>query len=224
MKSNPLATRYVAPGKIAWQSHNAPSLSELRSKFVDQLHYRAAIVGPHGSGKSTLLAHLVPMLGNVEFRSATYDLGELASAPDQELAQTEVHDGRMRRVIWLQLRGRAASGRLLRETRSRWTRHGALLVIDGYEQLSRFSRALVLSATRLFGNGLLVTSHHTVCLPTLVRTQVDALLARQILDRALPDDTRARERLLDTERLDGLLEKHHGNMRELFMELYDELQ
>lgn len=266
MKSNPLATRYVAPGKIAWQSsQGAASLAQLRSKFVDQLHCRAAIIGPHGSGKSTLLEQLVPMLGPVQWRGSTVNLderpgseqrhagqlraGHLCAEPScAEQLQTDHlraghsptdhspthhlptehsrtdHSPTERSVVWLQLRGRSASRRLLLETRGRWARRRRLLVIDGYEQLSRSSRCLALLLTQLSGCGLLVTAHRATWLPILCETEVDAVLARMILDQLLPKSALERGRMLDAQRLKTQLERHQGNLRELFMELYDELE
>ena len=222
MKSNPLATRYVAPGKIPWHSHRGPTLGQLHSKFVGQLHCRAAIVGPHGSGKSTLLEHLVPMLGTIALRRSTVNWGEQPRAADTVVPFQNVPSGELRSVVWLRLRGRSASGRLLLETRSEWARPGRLLVIDGYEQLSHFRRWRAMWLTRSSRTGLLVTAHHPTWLPTLIETHVDAALAQQVLEQLLSEDAVDRARMLDAHRLAKLLEKHHGNLRELFMELYDE--
>jgi hypothetical protein len=86
---------------------------------------------------------------------------------------------------------------------------------------------MVLARTQIAGAGLLVTSHRPTWLPTLTETEADPILAQQLLDQLLTSHSREsaeRERLLDTERLRTLLDKHDGNLREVFMELYDELE
>lgn len=127
-------------------------------------------------------------------------------------------------VVWLQMRGRRESSKLLCKTSSQWARPDRVLIIDGYEQLSHFRRAWVALTTLRSSRGLLVTSHRSTCLPTLVRTQVDASLAMRLLDQLLPQDQPQRSELLDAGRLEQLLVKHRGNLRELFMELFDEVQ
>ncbi len=59
---------------------------------------------------------------------------------------------------------------------------------------------------------------------TLTETRVDAALASELLDHLLPSDLVNREQLLDNHRLHALLVQHHGNLREVFMQLYDEVE
>jgi hypothetical protein len=217
VKSNPLATRYVAPGRLEWQPQNGQSLADIVSRFTHQLGCRAAIVGPHGSGKSTLLEHLVPRIGPLELRKSTYGVHD-------EHGSNHAPSSSGRSVVWLKLRGSTASRRLLLETRHRWARRGGVLILDGYEQLSRATRGLALALTRARGAGLLVTSHRATWLPTLVETKVDVSLAQILLDQLLPVDEVDRDRLVDPQRLGDLLRKHQGNLREVFMELYDDLE
>lgn len=221
MKSNPLSTRFVAPGKLGWHPPPGESLVGLTARFTKQLGYRAAIVGPHGSGKSSLLEHLVPLLGQVVLRRSTYVHAGQQQPGDAERGTS---DPMARQVTWLQLRGRPASRRLVWTTRQWWTRPNSLLVIDGYEQLSRVARGYVLAATRASGTGLLITSHTATWLPTLLETRVDVGVAQSLLDELLPSGAAARQRLVDAHRLKRLLHKHRGNLREVFMELYDELE
>ncbi len=79
--------------------------------------------------------------------------------------------------------------------------------------------------TKLAQCGLLLTSHRTTLLPTLIQTNVDSELALQILDILLadqPDDVRLQ--LRDANWIQAALEKHQFNMREVLMELYDRVQ
>lgn len=221
MKSNPLATRFVAPGRLPWHPQRGQTLEVLRDRLSKRFDYRAAIVGPHGSGKSTLLEHLVPLLGEVVLRASSY--GD--TLPEHEDAGKVSSNGRA--IVWLKLRGRLASQRLVVQSRRLWSQRGSLLVIDGYEQLSRVARGMVLARTQIAGAGLLVTSHRPTWLPTLTETEADPILAQQLLDQLLTShslESAERERLLDTARLRTLLDKHDGNLREVFMELYDELE
>lgn len=219
VKSNPLSTRFVEPGRIAWLAVDPEhSLEYLVNYFTCKLNWRAAIVGPHGSGKSTLLEHLVPRLGQLVQKIATYEL-----PADSSLANSVGSDIPKRGIVWLKLRGRAPSARLLNDQRSAWCHPNSLLVVDGYEQLSMLARARLIFSTGRNSVGLLLTSHRRTFLPTLVKTKVDATLAKQLLDRVLPDEMLIRERIMNESRLGELLEKHDGNLREVFMELYDEV-
>lgn len=194
MKSNPLATRFVSPGKLVWRSRSGESLEDIANRF-HSLHARAAIVGPHGTGKSTLLENLAPLIATQ------------ASS-----------------VVWLKLRGRLASCRTVLQCYRQWARQGTLLIVDGYEQLPLIARPCLLFLSRLARASLLITSHRSTALPTLVETSVDEQLARDLLDELLPLDLCQREKLLELSLLRQMLAKHDGNLREVFMELYDLLE
>jgi hypothetical protein len=236
VKSNPFATRFVAPGKLAWHSRDGHSLDDLSRRFIE-LHSRAAIVGPHGSGKTTLLEHLVPMLGETVLRQATYEchteadsrpaamipLSHQSTMASSALTADLITGSRLR-VVWLQLRGRTASRQLLSRTRSFWSQSDVLLVIDGYEQLSRLVRCLVVMRTWMSSARLLVTSHRPTCLPTLIETRVDVAVAQSLLEHLLPADMTDRQHFLDSALLQQMLIKHRGNLREVFMHLYDAAQ
>ena len=110
--------------------------------------WRGEIVGPHGSGKSTLLASLISVLERVGRRTVL----------------VELHDGQRRLPpeLW-------SDARL--ET-------PAVLVIDGYEQLSRFSRFRLRWFCHRRGVGLLITTHQPMGLPTLCQTAAYARTGR----------------------------------------------
>jgi len=222
---NPFATRFVRPGQLPWIAANdANQLACLPERF-SRMRKRAAIIGPHGSGKSTLLEHLVPQLGQVVFRrTATGEITEATHAGPQSQAPptgSVVHCP----IIWLTLRRGS-----IQLFRNRW-RSGVLLVIDGFEQLSRCNRLLVLYQTWLRKTGLLVTSHQPVGLPALVKTEVTLRQLKQIIQLAVSQKSPSQQsppidckvHLFSDNHLRQLLDEHRGNAREIMMTLYDEV-
>ena len=145
------------------------------------------IVGPHGSGKSALLAALVPAV-------------EQAGRQPRVI---ELHD-RQRRPPWDLVRAGGPDD-------------SVQLIVDGYEQLSRWNRFRVKRFCRRHGAGLLVTAHVPVGLPELCQTAPDLELARQIVDQlqrgypahVTPDDVAE------------CFSRHGENLRETLFDLYD---
>jgi hypothetical protein len=93
----------------------------------------------------------------------------------------------------------------------------ALLVIDGFEQLSWWQRRKVKAACRRAGAGLVVTAHADVGLPTLFQTQPTLELAQSLVRRLLPPGDRA---LSDAD-IAAAFARHPGNLRETLFALYD---
>jgi len=145
------------------------------------------IVGPHGSGKSTLLATLRPV---IERRG-------------RRVAIVELHDGQRRLP---------ANYRRLIDAET-----PSVLVIDGYEQLSRLSRWKVGRYCRRRGIGLLVTTHAPIGLPDLFETEVTLDLAKRVVERLLD----GRDSCVTTEQIAGRLAHHEGDLRETLFDLYD---
>lgn len=145
------------------------------------------ITGPHGSGKSALLAALTPAI----------------EAQGRQALLIELHDGDRRLPRDLR--------QLPRQNRS------TLVIVDGYEQLSRWSRWSLKRGCRRRGCGLLVTAHGPAGLPELFRAAVDLPLAQRIVTQLLvghavsvaPDEVAA------------CLGRHGGNLREALFALYD---
>lgn len=149
--------------------------------------WRGAIVGPHGSGKSTLLAMLVSRLND-------------RGIP---VRWTSLHDGQ-------------------RSLPRGWDRPvnptaSLLLVIDGYEQLSRWSRWRLGHRCRRSGWGLLVTAHRKVAPPTIFETTPTQGLMRAVFDRVLPVGVT----VLTPEDADNAFVRAGGNIREALFDLYD---
>ncbi len=150
--------------------------------------WRGQIVGPHGSGKSTLLASLLPVI-------------ERAGSPVRAIA---LHDGQ-RRLPQAFLRNPNLAS-------------GTVLVIDGYEQLSYWSRLRLRRLCRRRGLGLLVTAHSDVGLPSVFETAVDVTLAQHLVAQLLnPKDTS----LFGPQEIAAKFTSHEGNIREVLFDLYD---
>lgn len=154
---------------------------------LQQQAFRGQILGPHGSGKSTLLATLLPAL-------------EAAGVPT---FLSTLHDGQRRLPPELQQLPRLAAG--------------TLLIVDGYEQLSRWSRLRLDRLCRRGGLGLLVTAHRDAGLPTLFQTHTDVPLAQTMVDTLLG----AERSRITPEEVAERFSRHAGNLREVFFDLYD---
>jgi hypothetical protein len=145
------------------------------------------LVGPHGSGKSTLLATLLPML-------------ELAG---RRLLCFALHDGQRRLP--------------LDPARSSAVDASTIVIVDGYEQLSRWNRWRLKRLCRGRGWGLIVSSHADTGLPVLMHTTVEIDRAGAIVGRLLG----AEQGLLGGDEIAQCFARHRGDMREMLMELYD---
>lgn len=203
--TNPFSTRFVRPGALRFQFAPAATAEQLVRR-LEELNWRAQIVGAHGTGKSTLLAALLPVF-------------EIFGVTVKSIA---LHD-RQRTLPAEFLADMPAAARTETTAVSagdRDSRPKIVLVVDGYEQLSRWSRSKLRRFCQRHGLGLLVTSHQSVGLPMLFETQVNAQLAAQLAtelqqtltpDRALigPDDAAA------------AFVASGGNLRESFFVLYD---
>jgi hypothetical protein len=152
---------------------------------LGHLRYRAAIVGPHGTGKTTLLEDLEAPLGGLGFRVTLLRL-----------------DAEHRRFP------RGFLSRLAATLDGR-----DLVCLDGAEQLGRVAWMMFCWRTRRAG-GVLVTSHRTGLLPTLVECTTSPALLDRIVSRLAPQ-TRSERTPKD------LFARHQGNLREALRELYD---
>jgi hypothetical protein len=152
-----------------------------------QADWRGEIVGPHGSGKSTLLAALTAAIERA----------------GRQTILVALHDGQRRLPLDVKNDPRLQAP--------------AVLVVDGYEQLSRWSRLLLKRFCRRRGVGLLVTAHGSVGLPDLYRTVVTLGLAGQIVDALLGGRTPP----FTSEEVSQRVSRHGGNLREALFDLYD---
>ena len=149
--------------------------------------WQGQIVGPHGSGKSALVATLRAAL-------------ERSGRPTLSI---ELHDQARRLPMSRRRIGELAPG--------------AVVLVDGYEQLRRFSRFLLKRLCRRKGLGLVVTSHRSVAFPDLFRTTTSLALAREIVDELLAGVLLP----LTAEEVNARFAQHRGNLREVLFDLYD---
>jgi energy-coupling factor transporter ATP-binding protein EcfA2 len=94
---------------------------------------------------------------------------------------------------------------------------GDVLLIDGFEQLGLLSRWRLGLLCRRRRLGLLITAHRETGIPTLLRTSIDASLARRVVDHLLGPEP---ERITDSD-LAQSLRRHRGDLREVLFEMYD---
>ncbi len=149
--------------------------------------WRGEIVGPHGSGKSSLLCALLPALQNA----------------GRSTLLIELHDGQRRLPVDL----RRVDGMT----------ENTVVIVDGYEQLSFWSRLQLKGFCRRRRLGLVVTSHRPAGLPLLLRTSASLTLAEEIVQFLL----RGQQRLVDASDLAQRFDRHRGDLRELLFDLYD---
>lgn len=208
---NPLATRYVAPGRLAWIDYENAELSHLVDRFL-RFNRRGQIVGVHGSGKTSLLENLVPLLGTVVFRADGFCSQRFRT--DFQLDSKS--------IVWLTLRKGSQVMEFLNQL-LRIEQFQGILVLDGFEQLNWWRRYRLIRWTNRQRCGLLVTTHRQVRMPLLCRTRVTSEVARLVLaqacDQALVDSSLFKR--FDDLDWSEMLRKHHGNLRECMMELYD---
>ena len=165
--------------------------------------WRGEITGGHGSGKSALLAALMPAIER---------------AGRQPLL-VELHDGQRRLPIDLKHCGKRDSP-IFANTKIGTVprlRPPTILIVDGYEQLSGWSRCWLKLRCRRRGWGLLVTAHASLGFPTLYQTAATLDLAKRIVDRLMAGQSPP----FSNEELAGCLARHRGNLRETLFDLYD---
>jgi hypothetical protein len=153
----------------------------------DSLRFRAAIVGPHGSGKTTLMD----------------DIEQHLSASGRQVLRLQLNTStrKLSRTQWRELK-------VLRTT--------DFVLLDGAEQLNYLHWKYFLRQTRRAG-GVLITSHRSGLLPTLIECHTSPELLQTLIEELL------------TERKQGeysacpevLWKRHEGNLRNAFRELYD---
>ena len=152
------------------------------------MKYRAAIVGPEGAGKTTLLEDLEPHLV-----AKGFEVVSLRLTGEQPTFVPDVF-------------------RRLRQQLS--PRH--IILFDGAEQLSAWSWWRFKRIARQAG-GLIITSHRSGLMPTLLECRTDVRLLASILSELLNEPVERHEHAAGE-----LFRKHHGNLRDALRELYDD--
>ncbi|MDO4570475.1 MAG: hypothetical protein Q4D38_08835 [Planctomycetia bacterium] len=154
---------------------------------LEQNEWCGQIIGPHGSGKSTLLATLLP---EIERRG-------------KKIIHIELQDG-VRQLP-------------LSEEDINAMDENTLLAIDGYEQLSLWTRWRLKSRSRSQKFGVIIIAHEPFEYPELYRTQSEILMGKFIVSKLLKNTI---VRISDSI-IEGHYDEHEGNLREMLFSLYD---
>ncbi len=155
---------------------------------LDELGRRAALIGPHGSGKTTLLRRLGEHLRDSGF--CVLEQRIRVDEPNPSVGEL-----------------REFAGPADEET---------ILLFDGADHLSpRRWRALQRAARP--AAGLIVTSHGTPLLPTLIETATSVDLTQRLVAELIGEGQAATMR----EELAMLFHAHQGNVRDVLRALYD---
>jgi hypothetical protein len=203
---NPFATCWIKPGAIPFRFDENQSAESLVVNLASH-SWQGAIIGPHGSGKSTLLESLKPAL-----RTARCRILSTKTRYDQRRLPSEFWNQLHEATARLKCDWPCASAATLPADNMR-----VLAVIDGFEQLAWLERTRIQRFCRRHGIGLLVTSHRSLGLPTLIRLSPD----RTIIDRLVADLC---EEVSTGVTAADVAESHacHGsNVREIFFDLYN---
>jgi hypothetical protein len=115
-----------------------------------------------------------------------------------------------------ELRLHKPTGRLESDAKE-MERDRTLVVVDGFEQLGRFARLRLRHQCRRAGAGLLVTTHVSSGLPTLIRLSPERRLVEQLVgDLCLQVSSR-----ITRDDVAASHASHGSNVREIFFDLYD---
>lgn len=116
----------------------------------------------------------------------------------------ELHDGERRLPTSLRAAGVAPGG---------------MVLVDGYEQLSWWSKLLLLWVCGRLRCGLLVTAHRLVALPTLWVTQTSEELAVAVVRKLATVEHG--DSVVTADEIARAFVSHDGNIREMLFGLYD---
>jgi energy-coupling factor transporter ATP-binding protein EcfA2 len=189
-----LPSRESNPFATCWTRPGALAFrfsnDESAERMIDRLaanKWSGEIVGPHGSGKSTLLETLKPLL----------------AAAGRDLVAIALRDQQRRLPRGFLQRIRAISH--------------PLVIVDGYEQLSRLSCCWLKWHCRRWSAGLLITAHAATGLPRLVRLQPDF----KLVERLVTELTNDRPSPVTERDIAASHARFGSNVREQFFDLYD---
>ena len=211
-RTNPFSTRFIRPGAIAYRFPPGFSPDDLVRQLSESA-WRGQIIGAHGSGKSTLIASLIEPIERAGRRVLLFALRNgQRSLPRDWVRQARVSNATagLPRIA-SSTGGQAAGG----------TGHVCpvrlLIIVDGYEQLSFWSRLRLKLVCRQRAWGLLVTAHRDVGFPSLLRTRPSLEVAQAVVEMLMS----AGESSLSPEAVAKTFADCQGNLRETLFVLYD---
>jgi GTPase SAR1 family protein len=194
LESNPFRTGRIQPGALEFQFLNADDMECLVQKFLSLPSRRALIVGPHGSGKSTLVEGLV-----------------------KELRR----DDGAQRIHLARFSTSQSAWAILRSSTAAW-KHGDIVILDGYEQLSWLAGQRVAWTVFRKSMRLLATSHQPIRgFDILWRTQIEESLAEKVILELLGGREPWAKKLLASAEWKASRKKHGANLRESLFDMYD---
>ena len=188
---NPFATRWTKPGQMTFLPNGFTSLSELAAQIVKDTP-RCEILGEHGVGKSSLLRALQSRLDQQSISNhLAYACGEFP------------HDGPSLKFATVKL--------LLRES--------DVLFVDGFEQLSWWTRRRIIRYSEKYAHSLIITCHQSQGLPCLVHLTATETLVLKLV-HSLQQAHQADE-VVSVSDVCELYQRFGNNVRELLFTCYD---
>lgn len=188
---NPFSTRFVQPGAIPWLATDT-SIDSLLFRLYD-VGNRAIICGPHGSGKSTILSHLA-----------------------------SVAQRKGLKVHCLRIRSWIDAIRVMRVFATINPKQ-SLVSVDSWERLGFFGWFLCQFAD-FRGLCVVVTVHKRPWWnnwPVLLHMKADGKTFRLLVDELMTKYAGSKTIEFSGAMLRDVFQRHSGNLREGFFELYD---
>ena len=196
MQPNPFSTRFIQPGAIPYQFFNGENANKLAQQFLSMKSKRGIIVGPHGSGKSTLVATILQEIATLSPKLSTHSV---------------------------RFSTNQSPARALRSSLAQW-QPNSVVVLDGYEQLSLWSRWQADRRARSQSVSILATAHQPVRgFDLLWQTSVDENSSRWVVEKLLVQAgaVASVETLVDSAAWQRSREQHGQNLRESLFDMYD---
>ncbi len=189
--ANPFETRWTKPGQMAFLPNGFTSISALAAQIFKE-NPRCEILGGHGVGKSSLLRALQSHLDQQSISNhLAYACGEFSC------------DGPLLKF--------PAVKRLLRES--------DLLFIDGFEQLSWWTRRRIIRYAEKHAHALVVTCHQTQHLPCLVHLAATETLVLKLVYSL--QQAQQVDEIVSASDVRELYQRFGNNVRELLFACYD---
>ena len=191
MAVNPFETRWIKPAEVRFIPVGFKSICRLLKKLAAK-GYRGEIVGPHGVGKSTLLQTLKRELTRQDISvTLLYARGPFPhTGPPQTITSLKPH-----------------------------ITPNAVLLVDGFEQLSWWTRRQLKRQTAQAHSGLVVTTHQSQKLPELIKLQTTLQTVIELITQLQTD--RSVQRLISEQDAKMLYQQFGNNVREILFACYD---